>query len=159
MILAANLYSSNAFLHLGAWFTNPKDSISGGYNWVLIKKKNISNMSVEALPLHNSIDPTMANLFQETSSLVHALAKTSPCKASPCTRGPECWGQFFHTTWPHFIGDPHHVNITMNFGRIYFKAQKSPYSRKWCRSPWSKTHGDIISSSWMMSRWQKSIWH
>ena len=57
-----------------------------------------------------------------------------------------CWGQIFHTTWPHFIGDPHHVNIIMNFGRIYFKTQKSPYSQKWCRSPWSKTYGDIISS-------------
>ena len=57
-----------------------------------------------------------------------------------------CWRQIFHTTWPHFIGDPHHDNITMNFGRIYFKTQKSPYSQKWCRSPWSKTHGDIISS-------------
>ena len=57
-----------------------------------------------------------------------------------------CWGQIFHTTCPHFIGDPHHVNIIMNFGRIYFKAQKSPYSQKWCWSPWSKTHGDIISS-------------
>ena len=58
-----------------------------------------------------------------------------------------CWGQIFHTTWPHFIGDLHHVNIIMNFGRICFKAQKSPYSQKWCQSPWSKTHGDIISSS------------
>ena len=57
-----------------------------------------------------------------------------------------CWGQIFHTTWPHFIGDLHHVNIIMNFGRIYFKAQKSLYSQKWCRSPWSKTHGDIILS-------------
>ena len=26
-------------------------------------------------------------------------------------------------------------------------TQKSPYSQKWCWSPWSKTHGDIISSS------------
>ena len=57
-----------------------------------------------------------------------------------------CWGQIFHTTWLHFIGDLHHVNIIMDFGKIYFKAQKSPYSQKWCPSPWSKTHGDIISS-------------
>ena len=57
-----------------------------------------------------------------------------------------CWGQIFHTTWLHFIGDPHHTNIIKDFGRIYFKAQKSPYSQKWCRSSWSKTHGDIILS-------------
>ena len=57
-----------------------------------------------------------------------------------------CWGQIFHTTWLHFIGDPYHVNTIMDFGRIYFKAQKSPYLQKWCRSPWSKIHGDIISS-------------
>ena len=101
----------------------------------------ISNMSIEALPLRNSIVLTMSNLFQETSSLVHALAKTSPC-----TQGVECWGQSFHTTWFHFIGDLHHINIIMDFRRIYFKAQKSPYLQKWCRSPWSKTHGDIISS-------------
>ena len=56
------------------------------------------------------------------------------------------WRQIFHTTWLHFIDDPHHTNIIMDFGRIYFKAQKIPYSQKWCRSPWSKTHGDIISS-------------
>ena len=42
-------------------------------------------MSIEALPLRNSIVLTMSNLFQETSSLVHALAKTSPC-----TQGVEC---------------------------------------------------------------------
>ena len=108
-------------------------------------------MSIEALPLHNSIGPAMANLFQETSSLVHALAKTSlcktsPCKASPCTRGAKCWGQIFHTTWLYFNGDLHHVNTIMDFGRIYFKAQKSPYSQKCCRSPWSKTHDYIILS-------------
>ena len=57
-----------------------------------------------------------------------------------------CWGQIFHTTWLHFIGNPHHINIIMDFGRIYFKPQKSSYSQKWCQSPWSKTHGDIISS-------------
>ena len=56
------------------------------------------------------------------------------------------WGKIFHTMWLHFIGDPHHVNIIMDFGIIYFKAQRSPYSQKWCPSPWSETHGDIISS-------------
>ena len=57
-----------------------------------------------------------------------------------------CWGQIFHTTWLHFIGDPHHINIIMDFGIIYFKTQMSSYSQKWCQSPWSKTYGDIISS-------------
>ena len=82
-------------------------------------------MSIVALPLHNSIGPAMANLFQETSSLVHALAKTSPC-----TRGLNVEDKFFHTTWLYFIGNSHHINIIMDFGRIYFKAQKSPYSQK-----------------------------
>ena len=114
-----------------------------------LKPENLylnTNMSIEALPLHNSIGPAMVYLFQETSSLVHALAKTNPCKASPCTRGAKHWEQISHTTWLHFIGNLHHVNIIMNFGRIYFKAQKSPYLQKWCRSPWSKTDGNIISS-------------
>ena len=57
-----------------------------------------------------------------------------------------CWGQIFYTTWLHFIGNLHHINIIMDFGRIYVKAQKSPYSQKWCQSSWSKTHSDIISS-------------
>ena len=57
-----------------------------------------------------------------------------------------CWGQIFQTIWLHFINNPHYINIIMNSGRIYFKTQKSPYLQKWCRSPWSKTHGDIISS-------------
>ena len=58
-----------------------------------LKPENLylnTNMSIEALPLHNSIGPAMAYLFQETSSLVHAFAKKNPCKASPCTRGAEC---------------------------------------------------------------------
>ena len=96
--------------------------------------------------------------------------KTSPCKASLCTRGAKCWRQIFHTTWLHFIGDPHRVNTIMDFGRIYFKAQKSPYSQKWCRSPWSKIHGDIISSGpivrthgttshfWLMIQAHESHW-
>ena len=41
-----------------------------------------------------------------------------------------CWGQVFHTTWLYFIGDPHHINIIMDFGKISSKAQKSPYSHK-----------------------------
>ena len=81
-----------------------------------------------------------------------------------------CWGQIFHTTCLHFIGNPHHINIIMDFGRIYFKAQKSPYSQKWCQSPWSKTHGDIISSRpivrahgttshfWLMIQAHESHW-
>ena len=41
-----------------------------------------------------------------------------------------CWGQIFHTTWLYFISDLHHFNIIMDFGKISFKAQKSPYSHK-----------------------------
>ena len=46
------------------------------------------------------------------------------------------WGQNFHTTWLHFIGDLHYVNTIMDFGKISFKAQKSPYSQND-----AKTHG------------------
>ena len=46
------------------------------------------------------------------------------------------WGQNFHTTWLHFIGDLHYVNTIMDFGKISFEAQKSPYSQND-----AKTHG------------------
>ena len=64
------------------------------------------------------------------------------------------WGQNFHATWLYFIGNPHHIHIIMNFWKIYFKAQKSPYLHKMMpkpivQNPWQyyfiKAHG---SSSW-----------
>ena len=83
--------------------------------------------------------------------------KTSPCKASLCTWGAKCWRQIFHTTWLHFIGDPHHVNIIMNFGKISSKAQKSPYSHKNASKPIIQAHGTSSHflahdpSSWVSS--------
>ena len=56
------------------------------------------------------------------------------------------WGQNFHATWLYFISNLLHINIIIDFEKISFKAQKSLYSQKWCQNPWSKTHGDIISS-------------
>ena len=35
----ANICLSKAFLHLGAWSYQSKDSIFGGYNWIFITKK------------------------------------------------------------------------------------------------------------------------
>ena len=60
----------------------------------------------------------------------------------------------FHTTWFYFIGNPHHINIIINFRKIYFKTQKSPHLHKMMPKPtvqnsWQyyliKAHG---SSSW-----------
>ena len=51
-----------------------------------------------------------------------------------------CWGQIFHTTWLHFIGDLHHVNTIMDFGRISSKAQKSPYLHKKTSKPMVQAH-------------------
>ena len=94
-------------------------------------------MSIEALPLHNFIGPAMANLFKETSSLVHALAKQALAKQAHALEGLNIEDKFFHTTWLHFIGDLHHVNTIMDFGKISSKAQKSPYLHK----KGIKTHG------------------
>ena len=55
-------------------------------------------MSIEALPLHNSIGPAMANLFKETSSLVHALAKQALAKQAHALEGLNIEDKFFHTT-------------------------------------------------------------
>ena len=38
----------------------------------------------------------------------------------------------------------------MDFGKIYFKAQKNPYLHKMTPKPRSKTHGNIISSKPMV---------
>ena len=60
-----------------------------------------------------------------------------------------CQGQIFQTTWLHFIGDPHHVNIIMDFGKTYFKAQKSPYLHKKASKPMVQAH-DTSSHFWLM---------
>ena len=120
------------------------------YQHVLIESSASSSAA-------NNLEFTHLQNLQVISSLVHALANTSPCKASLCTRGAECWGQIFHTTWLHFIGDPHHVNIIMDFGKISFKTQKSPYSHKKASKPMVQAHGTSSHflahdpSSWVSS--------
>ena len=47
----------------------------------------------------------------------------------------------FHATWFYFIGNPHHINIIMNFRKIYFKAQKSPHLYKMMPKPMVQAHG------------------
>ena len=37
--------------------------------------------------------------------------------------------------------NPHHVNIILDFGKISFKAQKSPYSHKKASKPMVQAHG------------------
>ena len=51
-----------------------------------------------------------------------------------------CWGQIFHITWLHFIGDLHHVNTIMDFGRISSKTQKSPHLHKKASKPMVPVH-------------------
>ena len=80
------------------------------------------------------------NIFTRACPCKTSPYKTSPCKASPCTRGAECWGQIFHATWLYFIGNPHRINIIMNFGIISFKAQKSPYLHKNVSKPMVQAH-------------------
>ena len=64
------------------------------------------------------------------------------------------WGQNFHATWLYFISNLLHINIIIDFEKISFKAQKSPYlyknaSKPMVQNPWwyylIKGHG---SSSW-----------
>ena len=120
------------------------------YQHVLIESSASSSVA-------NNLEFTHLQNLQVISSLVHALANISPCKASLCTREAECWGQIFHTTWLHFIGDLHHVNIIMNFGKISSKAQKSPYSHKNASKPIVQAHGTSSHflahdpSSWVSS--------
>ena len=52
-----------------------------------------------------------------------------------------CLGQIFHPTWFYFIGNPHHINIIMDFGKISFKAQKSSYLHKKATKPMVQAHG------------------
>ena len=65
-----------------------------------------------------------------------------------------CWGQIFHITWLYFIGNLHYINIIMDFGKISFKAQKSPYLHKKASKPmvqnsqWYYLIKDHGSSSW-----------
>ena len=56
---------------------------------------------------------------------------------------------FFNITWLHFIGNPHHVNIIMDFGKTSFKAQKSPYLHKKALKPIVQAHG-TSSYFWLM---------
>ena len=59
------------------------------------------------------------------------------------------WEQNFHATWLYFIGNQHHINILWILGKSILKPKRAHIYTKWSRSPWSKTHGNIISSiSW-----------
>ena len=68
-----------------------------------------------------------------------------------------CWEQIFHITWLHFIGDLHHVNTIMDFGKISSKAQKSPYLHKNASKPMVQAHSTSSHfsahdlSSWVSS--------
>ena len=42
---------------------------------------------------------------------------------------------FSHHTCLYFVGNPHHINIIMDFKKISFKAQKSPYLHKKTSKP------------------------
>ena len=62
-----------------------------------------------------------------------------------------CWGQIFHITWLHFIGDPYHINIIMDFGKTSLKAQKNSYLHKRRQSPWFK----LIAHHLIFGSWSK----
>ena len=53
-----------------------------------------------------------------------------------------------HMTLFHWQPAPHQ-NI-MDFGKYLLKPKRAHIYTKWCQSPWSKTHGDIISSKSMV---------
>ena len=61
-----------------------------------------------------------------------------------------CWGQNFHATWLYFIGNLHHINILWILGKYILKPKRAHIYTKWCQSPQSKTHGNIISSKPMV---------
>ena len=63
--LHPSLCSSSTSLHLGGLIYWSKGLRFGGLQLSIDKKKYISNISTEALPLHNSIGPAAANLIQE----------------------------------------------------------------------------------------------
>ena len=49
--------------------------------------------------------------FQANSLFVHALAIQAHALG-----GLNVENNFFHATWNYFIGNPHHINIIMDFG-------------------------------------------
>ena len=61
----------------------------------------------------------------------------------------------FHATWFYFIGNPHHTTSTLPWilDKSTLKPKRAYIYTKWCRSPRSKTHGDIISSTHGSSPW------
>ena len=81
-------------------------------------------MSIEALPLHNSIGLAMANLFQETSSLVHALARQALAKQAHALGGRNVEDKFFT---PHgFISLATHTTSTLSWilGEFILKPKR-----------------------------------
>ena len=48
------------------------------------------------------------------------------------------WRQIFHTTWLHFIGNPHHVNTIMILGKSLLKSKKAHIYTKRRQIPWFK---------------------
>ena len=81
---------------------------------------------------------------------MHALAKQALTRQALAKQAHALGGlnveeNFFHTTWLHFIGDLHHVNIIMDFGKTSLKAQKSPYLHKRRQSPWFKLKLKLIA--------------
>ena len=120
------------------------------YQYVLIESSTSASTA-------NNLEFAHLQNLQVTSSLVHALAKQALAKQSPCTWGAKCWGQIFHVIWLCFIGNSHHINTIMDFGKIFSKAQKSPYLHKEVSKPIVQAHS-ILShflahnpSSWVSS--------
>ena len=115
------------------------------YQYVLIESSTSASTA-------NNLEFAHLQNLQVTSSLVHALAKQSPC-----TWGAKCWEQIFHATWLCFIGNSHHINTIMDFGKIFSKAQKSPYLHKEASKPIVQAHSTLSHflahnpSSWVSS--------
>ena len=95
-------------------------------------------MSIEALPLHNFIGLAMANLFKETSSLVHALAKQALAKQAHALEGLNIEDKFF--TPYDFISLTTRTTLTLSWilGKPLLKPKRAHIYTKM-----QKAHGSI----------------
>ena len=64
--------------------------------------------------------------------------------------GNNCWGQNFHATWLYFIGNCTTSILSWILGKSISKPKKAHIYTKRRQSPWSKIHGDIISTKPMV---------
>ena len=93
-------------------------------------------------PMANNLRFTHLQSLQKMSSLVHALAKQVHALGGLNVEDI-IFMALFH--W-----QPAHINIIMDFGKIFFKPRIAQIYTKRRQSPWFKTHGDIISSKPMV---------